>query len=262
MSPGGADDRTSEAGWSAAGATGARDGSLARAVKRPVAVMLVAVQLAGCASTAKEEGFASHPEPERESSAAATIASAAGGGALVGLAMAGELISSCSGDGCGYVAGFALLLIPVAAVIGAGVGVVAAAIDHEDKKVTAKENAIRSGADCPDPGAVEWLQECRLAQGPMPPAFSPPADGSQAQPDPRFASWFDTCGASLERKLEARTRRLVPQVCRRDPVPTPDRVQCMQRSAAAEQQAELDRLLLAAQREKFERDATVGRCSF
>jgi hypothetical protein len=234
--------------------------SAAHALRRLMCALLIAGQLAGCASTA-DEGFASEPEPESESSAAVTIASAAGGGALVGLAAAGGIMSDCSGDGCAYLLGFALLLIPVAAVIGAGIGVAEAALDNEREALTAKEKDIRSGGACPDPRAAEWLDGCNTAQGPMPPAFSPSPDRSEAVPNAKFHAWFDACGAAVEQQLQARIRTVVPQVCRRDPVPTPDRVLCMQRSAAAEQEARLDRLLFAAQKSKFER-AAFGQCSW
>jgi hypothetical protein len=233
----------------------------AYALRRPLCALLIAGQLAGCASTA-DEGFASQPgpEPESKSSAAVTIASAAGAGALVGLAATGEIMSGCSGDGCAYLLGFALLLIPVAAVIGAGIGVAKAALDNEREDLAAKDNYIRSGGPCPDPRAAKWLEDCSTAQGLMPPPFLPSPDRSEAVPNAKFHAWFDACGIAVEQQLQTRIRRVVPQVCRRDPVPTPDRVLCMQRSAAAEQEARLDRLLFAAQRAKLEHAAS-GQCS-
>jgi hypothetical protein len=230
------------------------------AIRRPLCALLIAGQLAGCASTA-EDGFSSEPEPEAESglSALGTIAGAAGGGAIVGAAMAGEVMSGCSGDGCAYLLGAALLLIPIAAVIGAGIGLAEVAFsDDDDEDAAATNEAILSGSGCPDPRAAEWLRECRDAQGPLPAAFSPSPDRTEAVPNPEFHTWFDACGVALEQTLEARARTLVPQACRRDPIPTPDRVLCMQKSAAAEEEAQEARRLLAAQRAAFERE---GHCS-
>jgi hypothetical protein len=231
-----------------------------QAVRRPLCMVLVAAQLAGCASGGQRE-FASDSEPQSESSAAGTIASHAGGGALFGAAMTGEMMRDCSGDGCGFVLAVGLLLIPVLAVVGAGVGVAKVAIRNEREEVAAREQEIWSSDACPDPRAAEWLRDCGRTQGAIPPAFLPSPDRSEPVRNPQFQAWFDECGTAVERKFESRTRRLVPEVCRRDPVPTPDRVVCMQKVAAAEQEERLDRALFSAQRSKFEDDAAVGRCS-
>jgi hypothetical protein len=229
---------------------------VAHAIRRPLCALLIAGQLAGCASTA-EEGFASEPEHEAESnlSAVGTVAMGAGGGAIVGAAMAGVVMSGCSGDGCAYLLGAALLLIPVVAVIGAGIGLAEVAFGDDDEDDAATEAGKWSGSGCPDPRATEWLRECRDAQGPLPAAFSPSPDRSEAVPNTKFHAWFDACGAALDRTLEARIRTLVPQACRRNPIPTPDRVLCMQKSAAAEEEARQARLLFAAQWQAFEREA-------
>jgi hypothetical protein len=231
-------------------------GRAAHALRRPLCVLLIAGQLAACASS-PQEGFASEPDHEEESdrSAVGTVAMGAGGGAIVGAAMAGEVMSGCSGDGCAYLLGAALLLIPVVAVIGAGIGLAEVAFGDDDEDDAATEAGKWSGSGCPDPRATEWLRECRDAQGPLPAAFSPSPDRSEAVPNAEFHAWFDACGAALDRSLEARTRTLVPQVCRRDPIPTPDRVLCLQKSAAAEEEARQARLLFAAQRQAFEREA-------
>ena len=138
---------------------------VAHAIRRPLCALLIAGQLAGCASTA-EEGFASEPEHEAESdlSAVGTVAMGAGGGAIVGAAMAGEVMSGCSGDGCAYLLGAALLLIPVVAVIGAGIGLAEVAFGDDDEDDAATEAGEWSGSGCPDPRATEWLRECQDAQ--------------------------------------------------------------------------------------------------
>jgi hypothetical protein len=238
----------------------ARLARAARAMKRPVAVLLVASQLAGCATEGRQ-GPASEPGPESQRSAAGTIASAAGGGALFGVLLTGEMMSDCHGDGCALGLLLGALLIPVGAVIGAGVGVAQVAIQSERDEAKERESEIRSGEGCPDGRAAEWLRECSAVQGSIPPAFSPSPDRWQSVPNPQHQAWFDECGAAFERKLDARKRRLVPEICRSEPVPTLKRVECLQKSAAAEQQERLDRAFFAAQRSRSQGQAPFGHCA-
>ncbi|MDF2765279.1 MAG: hypothetical protein K0S81_2273 [Rhodospirillales bacterium] len=223
-------------------------------MRRPISALLVLSLVAACAS-GQGRGAAPASEQEQEESALGTIASHAGGGALFGTALAAGMMQDCQGEGCAVGLLIGVMLIPVGAVIGAGVGLAKVAIANERDKAPAES----PGEDaCSDPAAADWLRECRQDQGAVPPVFSPSPDRSQAQRNPQFDAWFDGCAALLERRLDAQERRLVPAMCRSESVPSWWRTECRQKSAAAEEEARRARLLLDAERSRLER---AGHCS-
>lgn len=228
-----------------------------RTMRRPISALLALSLVTGCAS-GQERGGAPAPEQEQEESALGTIASHAGGGALFGTALAAGLMEDCQGDGCAVGLLIGVMLIPVGAVIGAGVGLAKVAIANERDEAPAEspEEDV-----CSDPAAAEWLNECRQTQGSVPPVFLSSPDRPQGHRNPQFDAWFEGCAVVLERRLDAQERRLVPAMCRSESVPSWRRTECRQKSAAAEEEARRARLLLEAERSRLERADPFGRCS-
>ena len=229
----------------------------ARQVRRSLACLLVAAQLAGCATGERQE-LSARPEPESQRSAAGTIASYAGGGALLGTALTAEMMSDCQGDGCAFALLLGLFLIPIGAVIGAGVGVLEVVLQEEEGE---GDPAAGGEEGCSDPQAAEWLRACAKDQGPPPPALVPSPDRGQAQPNAQFQSWLDGCGVSMERQLDVRRRTLVPAACRSRPVASWAQVQCLEREAAAEEEARRARSIFAAERARVRANPALLSCS-
>ncbi|MGH6890627.1 MAG: hypothetical protein ACREEP_00045 [Dongiaceae bacterium] len=167
-----------------------------------------------------------------------------------------------SGESCALALVFSVALIPVGAVIGAGVGLAQGLSDHGSGRTAAALTGGSSAGVCPDRRVSDWLGECRKARGPMPLASIAPSDASDAgtQPNPEFQTWFDACEAMLERKWDSIARTRVPARCQADDVPSWIRVNCLQSTAEVKKDRRIALELLQTERAKFETGTQLGSC--